>query len=201
MLTKVIINGDFWDNWFTTFDQFIQSEWSRLFPLLLSKNTIYIHGQHDPKSACNPKVRQFSQTNLNQYRLTIESLRLELVHGHTLADGRRSVLLNLYTDLIININQKSIRQPIFWLLHLFEIITIKILGPKFYFNNPFGNKSNQLMKNSPIRAAKSWLICGDSHMPEIDSAQKYANSGCILRGHASYLIIENGTPQLQICRY
>lgn len=38
---QVIINGDFWDNWFTTFDKFINSKWQELFPLLKENNCIY----------------------------------------------------------------------------------------------------------------------------------------------------------------
>src|SRR3990172_1424130 len=30
----VIINGDFWDGYLTTFNRFISSNWSKLFPLL-----------------------------------------------------------------------------------------------------------------------------------------------------------------------
>jgi len=39
---QVIINGDFWDSWFTNFDDFVNSEWRKLFPILLKKRAIYI---------------------------------------------------------------------------------------------------------------------------------------------------------------
>src|SRR5689334_5828739 len=57
---KVVINGDFWDRDLTTFDQFVNSDWRKLFPLLLSKATTYIYGNHDWKGYCDERVNLFS---------------------------------------------------------------------------------------------------------------------------------------------
>lgn len=39
---KVIINGDFWDSYKTSFDEFIDSGRKKLFDLLLQKDAIYL---------------------------------------------------------------------------------------------------------------------------------------------------------------
>jgi len=50
---RVIINGDFWDSWFTNFDDFVKSRWNKLFPLLKKKNTMV----PNPKNQTTPRVR------------------------------------------------------------------------------------------------------------------------------------------------
>jgi len=39
---KIVLNGDFWDGYATDFEDFYNSKWSALFPLLKSKKTIYL---------------------------------------------------------------------------------------------------------------------------------------------------------------
>lgn len=40
---QVIINGDFWDSWFSDFNGFLKSGWKDLFHSLKEKETIYIY--------------------------------------------------------------------------------------------------------------------------------------------------------------
>ncbi|KUK82735.1 MAG: Metallo-dependent phosphatase, partial [Microgenomates bacterium 39_6] len=56
---QVIINGDFWDGAFISFDQFLSSPWQELFSLLKKKQTIYIYGNHDKKERCGKGVSLF----------------------------------------------------------------------------------------------------------------------------------------------
>jgi len=44
---KVIINGDFWKGTVVSFNDFAESKWNLLFPLLLKKEAIYVQGNHD----------------------------------------------------------------------------------------------------------------------------------------------------------
>ena len=39
---KIIINGDFWEGLAISFDDFLKSDWSKLFPLLKQRETIYV---------------------------------------------------------------------------------------------------------------------------------------------------------------
>jgi predicted MPP superfamily phosphohydrolase len=57
---RVIINGDFWDGYLTSFDKFVNSEWQKLFPLLKEKQTIYLYGNHDKTKWCDSRVNLFS---------------------------------------------------------------------------------------------------------------------------------------------
>ncbi len=52
---RVIINGDFWDSYICSFSDFINSPWKKLFPLLKTKKTVYIYGNHDKKSLTDKK--------------------------------------------------------------------------------------------------------------------------------------------------
>src|SRR3990170_7877882 len=67
----VIINGDFWDGYLTTFSRFISSDWNKLFPLLKSKKTIYIYGNHDRESYIDRNAKLFSDLQTHSYRLKL----------------------------------------------------------------------------------------------------------------------------------
>jgi len=57
---QVIINGDFWEGYFYSFDQFVNSKWNQLFPLLKQKHTIYLPGNHDLMSKLDKRTNLFS---------------------------------------------------------------------------------------------------------------------------------------------
>src|SRR3990167_5228492 len=56
---QVIINGDFWEGYSITFDQFLSSKWNELFPLLKAKKAVYIFGNHDKKVLADKRMRLF----------------------------------------------------------------------------------------------------------------------------------------------
>ena len=70
---RVIINGDFWDGYLVKFQQFIQSPWKSLFPLLKSKKTIYIYCNHDKKILSDKHTALFSdiQTRLKFQKICL----------------------------------------------------------------------------------------------------------------------------------
>jgi len=82
---RVIINGDFWDSYLTTFDNFINSEWQRLFPLLKEKQTVYIYGNHDRPNDCDLRVGLFSTQQAADYILETKKQTFLIEHGHVLA--------------------------------------------------------------------------------------------------------------------
>ena len=79
---QVIINGDFWEGLLFSFSEFVESPWKELFPQLKSKNTIYIHGNHDKKNLCDERVSLFSQEQKTFHRLQIGDLVFVIIHGH-----------------------------------------------------------------------------------------------------------------------
>lgn len=187
---KVIINGDFWDSWFTTFDEFINSSWSSLFPLLLEKECIYIYGNHDPKEKCDSRVAQFSIIAINSYDLKIEKEIYHLEHGHFILEGKKSRFLENYHSFVYGAGKTKFGWIIYNLLHLGEILGYKILGTRYMTNAKVGKENNKILKqNSP---KDCFLVCSDTHCAELDTGRKFANTGCIQYGKASYIAIEDG---------
>lgn len=187
---KVIINGDFWDGYFTDFDKFVKSKWSRLFPLLKSRQTIYIYGNHDKKQWCDERVNLFSQYQA-------ESLKLNnFVHTLWIEHGNR---INPKIDDLFPwiVSRKTRRRIISILVFLF--------GRIFHM---IGGKSYHEISNKKI---KSWwikqetnnqiLVCGHSHAAELNLSLNYINTGSIRYGHAHYLRITDNKLELVEERY
>jgi predicted phosphodiesterase len=79
---QVIINGDFWDRYLTTFDQFIKSQWQQLFPLLKKKNAIYLVGNHDLRTTFDDRWQQFA-TQLADFTIIKRGETIfKIQHGH-----------------------------------------------------------------------------------------------------------------------
>jgi predicted phosphodiesterase len=198
---RVIINGDFWDSWLTNLDKFLDSQWKPLFPLLLNKKAVYIHGNHDATAYCGRTIIPFAISSVDSYQFTQNDTIFTICHGHQLLQDNRTGLLKLYTAWIKNIEAYSETRIILRSLDLIGNIFFRLMGFNGLAKMENITNSNTRMKQFSRSPSDSWLICADSHMPEIDYAQKYANSGCILRGHASYLTIEKEQPQLHYYRY
>lgn len=81
---QVIINGDFWDSYLTSFDRFVNSSWSQLFPLLKPK-TIYLYGNHDLVGSMDGRVKFFSQKQAERIELLVGRHKLMVEHGHKIA--------------------------------------------------------------------------------------------------------------------
>lgn len=174
---QVIVNGDFWDSYFTSFDRFVTSNWKKLFPLLLSKNTIYLYGNHDPQTKSDSRVLLFSKTQRQDIDLSIDGNKYHIEHGNR-----------------ILISTKSFdRMPILlkkvW---IYIISTVEYLLSHFipFISDPLkkiGNINGIHRKNK-----ETFLICGHSHAAQIHTKSKYINSGYVKYGVGSYIIIENG---------
>ncbi|OGK18225.1 hypothetical protein A2866_05065 [Candidatus Roizmanbacteria bacterium RIFCSPHIGHO2_01_FULL_39_8] len=173
---RVIINGDFWDGYRTTFDTFIASDWKRLFPLLKSKKTVYLFGNHDRKSFMDKRMRLFSDTQSETFILRINGKNFIFEHGN-----RISPLLD-----------ESPLMP-----HFLNRITTRIAGfalKNISFLQFLHKRMNVIIKSKMEKRLKrdDILLCGHSHYPEIDLKHKFVNSGYIQNGKAHYLIIEEG---------
>lgn len=70
---QVVLNGDFWDCYLTTFKLFIDSEWQQLFELLKTKKTIYLYGNHDPAHTMDERVERFSDVQGERYSIQLSS--------------------------------------------------------------------------------------------------------------------------------
>ena len=190
---KVIINGDFWDSWLTDFNVFLESKWSMLFPYLLDKKAVYIFGNHDPRPKNDERTNRFSVFNGDSFMMDSGGSLFRFEHGHKILNSQNHIGMRTYSN-IINFSEERNLKVILKLLDGLKICGFVLLGPKIMCNSTFSRKRNRLLKN---HAKKTWLICGDTHCPEIDNFNKFANSGCIINGFCSYLIIEDGKVRLE----
>ncbi len=197
---KVIINGDFWDSWFTTFDSFIQSKWKNIFPFLLEKKTTYVYGNHDQKYKSGSRVKLFSVESTNKYVFKINEETFVIEHGDVILKSYRSRVLEKYDLVLKKTDGLFIGKVIRIILHGFEWLGFKVIGENLMTQSLISRKKNSQLVLSN-RCSKNWLICGDTHMAGINYKYRFANTGFIGYGYASYLIIDNGKVSLHKEKY
>jgi len=198
---RVIINGDFWDSWFCAFDQFLTSEWSKLFKLLKEKNTFYVLGNHDGLNKIDNRVNLFCDDFGKKCQIKSGNEEFKITHGYELLVNKRGLFESKYRELLISRESFHAVRLLRKLMNLFEKIGYQTI-PNIMRKSSFAKKSNELMKETmPITKNNKWLIGADTHYAEIDNQNHYANSGCIMYGYASYLLIEDGEVKLFEERY
>lgn len=180
---RVIINGDFFDDYMTDFNKFVSSPWSQLFPLLKSKKTVYIYGNHDKRAFSDKRVDLFSDIQAERYKIKTPNKTFNFEHGHkTRATPDTSWKLSKevlhYGDAIG---------------HFFRRFMVKIFGNvfivlRFAYRNP---KSKRKIAEMYKPQDNEIYIIGHNHFGEVDEKSHFAASGMILYGFASYLTIEN----------
>lgn len=177
---QVIINGDFWDGYIISFDQFINSPWQNLFPILKKKKTIYIFGNHDKKIFADNRVFLFSYLYTTQYQLKINGRSLIFEHGNRWLPAMDNVLKlkkvpSIIQKRLISFHDKQIRKK----------------GKEFL--KKFFKKNNEKIKKK-IKSKLTngqFFVFGHTHYPEVDKGNHFANCGTIGGGFASYLLIDN----------
>lgn len=174
---RVIINGDFWDGHIITFDTFVKSPWSQLFPLLKSKKTVYVHGNHDRKEFCDSRVNLFSVEQHSSYRLNDSSSLFSFEHGnHTLPSIDERLPL---PESFFSAGTKAYT-------FIEGIITRRIRKSTRFWGKLLNNRLKKSKNNGNFR------VFGHTHFAEFDPVHKFAVTGFIQHGLAQYLLIENG---------
>ena len=170
---QVIINGDFWEGHLIAFNDFVESPWKDLFPLLKEKNTIYIHGNHDKQELTDERSALFSNTQTDRYILKLKDKSLILEHGDRLAFLPKRP--KFFTRRAMAIEKMMIRKA----------------GDKIH--KIIGGKLNRKIKKAlKLELGENEIyICGHTHYAEIDKNSQFINSGIIRHGIAQYLLIEN----------
>lgn len=172
---NIIMNGDFWDGERTYFERFIASRWSVLFPILKSKKTVYLFGNHDLEKYNDSRMSLFSDEQKDFHIHKEENYSCHIEHGHLLF---RTLDIALHLPRKVLFVLSAIAQPIeaFFVNH----------GS---IHNHLIRFSNVIMKRRMHPKRKDmWYVCGHTHYPELDHPQLYANSGFIQHGKATYLI-------------
>lgn len=90
---QVVINGDFWDAYLTTFDSFCKSKWQKLFKLLKNKNTVYVTGNHDKFEYLDKRVKLFSSEVARKYILKFNKKSIIIQHGHIISPSEDNLFL------------------------------------------------------------------------------------------------------------
>lgn len=178
---RVIINGDFWDGYYITFDQFIQSEWSSLFPLLKNKQTVYMYGNHDRKTFSDERVALFCQECTMSYKLISGDKKFHFEHGNA-----------IYPTPDEKINDRRILRFSSQIFNSIEKVAVKYFGYEHMIT--FLKTKNILLKSKGREKLDKdeYLVCGHTHAAEIDEKKLFINTGFMKFGMAQYIYIENG---------
>lgn len=184
----IILNGDFWDGHSTTFDRFISSPWSQLFPLLKKKSAIYLYGNHDQKIFSDERTSLFSVEQKDHHLLTINTQTYHIEHGH---------ILHPAIDAIFHFSRAQLRY-INNFSHVIENILVTLGSPQ---NIVFKHANNEIKNKLKINKFPHWYISGHTHYAEVDMKNKFANSGFIQYGKASYLIVNSSGVTLRTESY
>ena len=185
---KVVIAGDFWDGFLTSFEDFLLSKWQQLFPALLEKQAVYLYGNHDEPHWCDERVALFSVENGMSTNVQAGNQTYYITHGHT-------VFTPLNEKYPILSNKACLR------------LGSKIDGAhKSLWGKRFLREGNTI--NRPM---SSWvgdnllenqiLITGHSHYPEINLSSRIINSGFIGYGYGNYAAIDASGPRVIKERY
>lgn len=180
----LIINGDFWKNTDTTFSEFIHSAWKKLFPLLKSKNCIYIPGNHDPLSEISLKYQDFALILTNEYEINLDGTIFSISHGHQ-AHPILSVLTyihkySIWIDRVFKSHLRMTKKQI-------------RLTKKYKYPLMFGTLASDYLLRTSVKRKNMLknrvIIYGHSHIPGIHSNINYVNSGFLDFNLAYYVTI------------
>ncbi len=204
---RVIIAGDFWDSYLTSFDRFVTSGWKELFPLLAVRQTVYLYGNHDPKQAADERVSQFSAMQADSYQLSLSPLGwnpcLRQAGGGVKANREQSIELHIehghrikrHLDAFIprwSINSLTTR-----LAQLAQLLSLRLLGPERALRLLHARDNDVMRAWAATNLGSSQiLVTGHTDYPEIDLRRRYICIGFIRYGLASYLKIEAGQLEL-----
>ncbi|MEI6532960.1 MAG: metallophosphoesterase family protein [Candidatus Roizmanbacteria bacterium] len=178
----VIINGDFWEGYEITFEEFLKTNWKQLFPLLKSKKTVYIYGNHDPEDMEDNRVELFSDIQTRAYTLKVGEKELVFEHGNRLCpllDER------FVWDFLPEKGQKIAHDLADSIQHILTRCGEPVV--KFFFkrlNKRIIKKATHELKPNQI------LVCGHTHCSQFTPEDNFINTGFFNFGYAQYLIIE-----------
>lgn len=177
---KVVINGDFWDGYYISFEQFLSSKWRELFPLLKERHTVYVVGNHDKMSLINEKALVFCDEYCESKKLIWGNTKLHIEHGNRFSLG----IVERYPWILNNLTRLGNKVKKFILMRLFKENTFKLSSKAKTTNRKILQWTKQNLPEDEL------FIAGHSHLPSDNFKQGSINVGQIDEGVASYLTIE-----------
>jgi len=192
---KVIINGDFWDSYFCSFEDFLTSEWKELFPLLKSKEAVYLFGNHDRKTDIDDRCLVFCNKYGYEFEMGWKGKTLHIEHGNR--------FYQTFTEKTPWLrNNRTLLTLISYPFNLVEFFNAH------YFKNIMTKKTDAEMQEAIFNKEKNKnfklntiYICGHTHYPQVNFNKGYINDGYIQYGLAHYLIIDEGNIELVKTKY
>ena len=190
---KVIILGDFWDDSLTTFDEFVKSDWNKLFPLLKNKHTVYVYGNHDRKEFSDEKVSLFSDMQTDKYTFQVEGRIFVAEHGDRFFKKHLTYYLTYGGPL-----REFFMSKFFITLRflVFDELLTKLFGKAFLNKRLHYNQYIKKVKIDEFKKGEI-LICGHTHAAEIDLKNNFINTGLIRHGIGQYLTIDGENISLE----
>lgn len=190
---RLIINGDMWDGYFTTFDLFLNSNWQDIFPLMKKKRTVYIYGNHDEPAyfEVDDRVEQFSDYYGSDYHFELGGKQYYLEHGH-------KIIPELSARWSYIKKYRLVMQAWTIPFNLGEVAFMSITGkpsPTIRVNNPFLKWKEQ---NLP---KETYMVVGHMHAQQIDHERRFVDIGYFRWGLAQYCTIDEQGIQLHSERY
>lgn len=180
---RVLINGDFWDYFETSFDRFVDSKWNQLFPLLKEKQAVYIHGNHDPEWLMDERVNLWSDEYTDKFSLKYGENNYLFEHGHVQVNA-----FDYFHPWAVNMVTKTLARQYypFWKIFRGERIIER-----------FKHQNEELKQWKQQQLGKEViLVTGHTHYPEESEQENYINTGWIRFGMGDYLVLENGEHRL-----
>ena len=178
---KVIINGDFWDGFRCSFDDFLASDWQQLFPLLLEKQTVYLYGNHDGEEYCDERVSQFSVQQGLEYQIKLRDKVVHIEHGDRL------------DPLFGSHHHSQLWDPILKMYDFFDRINIT------YFRNllrllffPKWLIYLIIKKHVSDFPENTILVVGHTHWPYFNLHRRFINLDAVAYGFGGYVTIDDG---------
>jgi len=190
---QLIVNGDFWSCYSSTFEEFVNSDWKQLFPIMLEKNTTYIYGNHDREEFMDKRINMFSKIQNLRTEFASKNNIFHIEHGHLFFKHQ-----SIHNPKFMQINRKlkvdeRIRHPLD--NFLYKIVGIgnlsKILG---FMNNKIKLGGQKIIGSQKI------LVTGHTHIAEFDK-NKFINTGFIDQGLGWYLEISDQNYKLHSVFY
>jgi len=172
-----------------SFDDFFNSPWNKLFPLLKKKKAVYIFGNHDQQKFSDKRLNLFSDLQVSNYQLPTTHYKLIFTHGHQFRKTG---------DLFIPEIFKPFVSSVIRIVHCLRQTLVNIFGRNF-LRLRFAYR-NVATKQKAIKTIKDneFIIVGHNHWAEVDEEKRFACDGAILYGFAQYLTIDSETGKINL---
>lgn len=183
---QVIINGDFWDGYLTTFDAFCNSEWQKLFPLLKKKQTVYVTGNHDKEEFMDERCNLFSDMRTLKHTFKCGRKSFTVQHGH---------LVSPAADHQYVLGNATFIRP-FYRMFTYSYLSSPLFNTVVnYVYQDYTDLRQQFeIKEYVLKKYKknSHFIFGHTHIYERDEDLNFFSCALTPRANNSYVLIEDG---------